>query len=158
MIVFEPASKLLLFLHLIAAACAAGTGVHLAIRVYSYLRGQVIKVRLEKLYARLLAISYTACYALGAAIYPTFRIRVRHDYFDPDLPWATALFEVKEHFATVGLAAAIGVLLLSRAVGRPWHAEQRRFLPLYGGLVMIVLATLAYSVWSGWYLSTLRSV
>lgn len=158
MVVLEPMAKTLLFAHLIASACAVGSAIHLAIRVWGYLRGRIIKIAHEKLYARLLVISYTVCYALGALIYPTFRIRVRHEYFDVELAWATALFEVKEHLATLGLVAAVGVWLLSRNLPLAAENGSQRFIPFYAGLVAVVLGVLAFNTWTGWYLTTLRSV
>lgn len=158
MIIFESVARPLLFLHLIAAACAAGAAVHLAIRVWGYLRGRVIKIPHEKLYAHLLLVSYGSCYALGAVVYPTFRIRVRAEYFDRLLPWATGLFEIKEHFATIGLTAVVGAWLLARHLPHPAERAARRWLPLYAGLVGLVLAVVAYNIWSGWYLTTLKAV
>ena len=155
MVIFESISRELLFLHLIAAACVLGSAIHLAIRVFGYWRGRVIKVDQEKLYAKLVVISYSVCYLLGAAIYPAFRVHARADYLDQQLPWATGLFEVKEHFATIGLISAIGIWLISRAIGR---SIARKWLPLYASLIAIVLLTLLYNVWSGWYLSILKPV
>ena len=157
-IVFESIARPLLFLHLIAAACATGAAIHLAIRVWGYLRGRVMKVGHEKLYARLLGIFYAISFLLGAAIYPAFRVNVRAEYFDPHLPWATALFEIKEHLATLGLAATAGIVLLSIAIDRPLTRAPRRLLPMYAGLIAVVLAVVFYNVWSGWYLSTLKAV
>ncbi len=158
MVALEPLAKPLLFLHLVAAACVAGAAVHLVLRVWGYLRGRFIKTRLEKVYAQILVVSYAVCYLLGALIYPTFRVHVRAAYFDAEMPWATGLFEAKEHLATLGLVTAVGVWLLSLAMGRPARDPENRLLPLYGGLVAIVLAIVAYNVWSGWYLTTLQSV
>ena len=158
MIVFESISKYLFFLHFAAAACVAGSLIHLAVRVWGYMRGRVIKVSHEKLYAHILAASYTACYVLGALVYPTWRIRVRHDYFDTALRWATGLFEVKEHLATFGLVAVVGIWFLSRNLSRPADTQDRRMLPLYAGLVVVVLVVTAFNVWSGWYLTTLKGV
>ena len=158
MILFESVARPLLFLHLIAAACVAGSAIHLAIRVNGYIRGKAIKIAHERLYARLLVISYVACFLLGAAIYPTFRIRVRHDYFDQAMPWATALFEVKEHLATVGLLAAIGAWMISREMPHPADDDCRNLLKLYGGLIVIVLLIVGFNIWSGWYLTILKPV
>ncbi len=155
MVIFESISRVLLFLHLIAAACVLGSAIHLAIRVCGYCRGRVIKVDQEKLYAKLLVISYSICYLLGAMVYPAFRVNVRADYLDRQLPWATGLFEIKEHFATIGLIAAIATWLISRSLGR---SIVRKWLPLYASVIAVVLLTLIYNVWSGWYLVVLKPV
>lgn len=158
MIVFESIARPLLFLHLLAAACVAGSAIHLAIRVFRYLRGQPIKIAHERLYARLLVISYLICFVLGAAVYPTFRINVRHEYFDQSLQWATALFEVKEHLATLGLLASVGVWMISREMPHPADEDCRGLLKLYGGLVGFVLLVVGFNIWSGWYLTILKAV
>ena len=157
-IFLESGAKWLLGLHLVAAACVGGSAVHLAIRVWGYLRGRFVKVGHEKLYAHILAVSYAVCFGLGAAVYPTFRVRVRAEYFEPHLAWATGLFEAKEHLATIGAAAVVGVWVLSRAMARPGAEEDRRLLPLYAGLLAVVLLVTAFNIWSGWYLTTLKAV
>jgi cytochrome bd-type quinol oxidase subunit 1 len=158
MVVFESIARPLLFLHLIAATCVTASAVHLAIRVWGYLRGNVTKVPFEKTYARLLVVSYAVCYVLGAIVYPAFRVRVRAEYFDAAVPWATGLFEVKEHLATLGMVIAVGIWLLSRAIRNPLDENDRRLLPLYAGLIASVLFIIGYDVWSGWYLTTLKAV
>ena len=156
--VFEPAARLLLFLHLLAAVSGASICVHLSVRLWGYLRGRVVKIPHEKLYVRLLAILYAACFALGALLYPTFRVRVRRDYFDTDLRWATGLFEVKEHLASVGLAAVLGAWLLSRELPDPGDPKSWHVLALYTGLVAVVMLVFAFNIWAGWYLTLLRPV
>jgi len=158
MVVFESIARLLLFVHFIAAVCVAALVVHLAVRVFGYVGGRVVKVAQEKLYATLLLIFYVVNFIVAAMLYPTFRVRVRHEHFDRDLRWATGLFEVKEHFAAIGLVLVIGLWLLSRATGRLADAPQRRIVPAYAAMVAMLLIIVAYNVWSGWYLTTLRSV
>lgn len=41
---------------------------------------------------------------LGAIIYLPFRVINRAEYLDAQVPWATGLFEVKEHATAIGLA------------------------------------------------------
>jgi hypothetical protein len=41
---------------------------------------------------------------LGSIIYPTYRLNVRIPFQEMGLGWAIGLFELKEHFAGVGLA------------------------------------------------------
>lgn len=56
-------------------------------------------------------IGYIITFILGLLIYPVFRVKVRAEYFDPSLPWATGLFEIKEHIGSIGLFIAIALLL-----------------------------------------------
>jgi hypothetical protein len=41
---------------------------------------------------------------IGAILYPTYRLNVRIPFEEMRLAWAVGLFEVKEHFAGIGLA------------------------------------------------------
>ncbi|MCC6155810.1 MAG: hypothetical protein IT367_18730 [Candidatus Hydrogenedentes bacterium] len=152
---FESISKALLFLHLAAAFFALGSCVHLLTRFTHALRGAYFPQ--VKLHARILAISYTLVFVLGGLIYPTFRIRVRHDYLDAALPWATGLFEIKELGASIALIPAIGVWLLVRSIDfkAPEHRPYIFACMVFAGAV---LAVLAYNAWAGWYLGTLKSI
>jgi hypothetical protein len=47
---------------------------------------------------------YVAQVALGAIIYPAYRLNVRIPFEEMGMGWAVGLFEVKEHFAAIGLA------------------------------------------------------
>lgn len=151
----EPISKALLFLHLIAAVVALASSVHLLARFWRALRGAYFSQ--ARLHAWILAVSYLTAFILGGSIYPTFRIRVRHDYLDAALPWATGLFEIKELGASIALIPAIGVWLLARSVD--FENEQHRpYVVVCMVFAACVFGVLAYNAWTGWYLVTLRSI
>jgi hypothetical protein len=59
---------------------------------------------------------YVVGVILGAFIYPAYRLNVRIPFEEMSLGWAIGLFELKEHFAGIGL----GVLPLYAFT---WHAE-----------------------------------
>ena len=152
---FESFSKSLLFAHLFAAVVALASSVHLLIRFWRVWRGAYFDQ--ARLHARILAISYSAAFVLGSLVYPTFRIRVRYEYLDGALPWATGLFEIKELAAPVALIPAIGVWLLVREIDFK-SEEHRPFIVACALLTACVLGVLAYNAWAGWYLGTLKSV
>lgn len=56
------------------------------------------------------AWAYLSSFVLGLLIYPVFRIKVRAEYFDPQLPWLTGLFEIKEYIGAIGLFIALVLL------------------------------------------------
>ena len=60
------------------------------------------------------AWGYIATFILGLLIYPVFRVNVRAADFDKARPWATGLFEAKEHIGAIALFAAIGILVLAK--------------------------------------------
>jgi len=47
---------------------------------------------------------YVVQVTLGALVYPSYRIDVRIPFEEMSLGWAVGLFELKEHFAGIGLA------------------------------------------------------
>lgn len=152
---FESISKLLLFLHLGAAVVALASSIHLLSRLTRALRGQFVAQ--SNLHARILTVSYTATMLLGGLVYPTFRVRVRHDYLDATLPWATGLFEVKELWAALALLPAVIVWLLLRTIDIR-SREHRPCAYVCIGLTVYVLMVLSFNAWAGWYLGTLKSV
>ena len=46
---------------------------------------------------------YASLVVLGALIYPAYRLDVRIPFEEMSLGWAVGLFELKEHFAGIGL-------------------------------------------------------
>jgi hypothetical protein len=65
---------------------------------------------------------YVAGLVLGAVIYPSYRLDVRIPFEEMSLKWAIGLFELKEHFAGIGLA----VLPVYAFVWRSESTESRR--------------------------------
>ena len=54
-------------------------------------------------YATPIVFLYILMIGTGTLLYPPFRLNVREALLDTEIPWATGLFELKEHFAAVGL-------------------------------------------------------
>lgn len=84
-------------------------------------------------YARAVAVLFVSTLVLGAILYAPFRVLVRAAYLDTHVPWATGLFEIKEHAAAIGLA----VLPAYLAAWRDPEAESTRR-ALTTGLALIV--------------------
>jgi hypothetical protein len=154
-IVFESASKWLLFLHLFAAFVLAGSLGHLLVISYNAFRRISFRQRLFRLYGTIVLWAYTVDFLLGSIIYPTFRVRVRADYFDPHIPQATGLFEIKEHWAAVGMGLAITVFLFSRDLTEQDDSRSNR---LFFALVLLLNLLVWYLISNGFYLVTLRSI
>ncbi|GMV99455.1 MAG: hypothetical protein AMXMBFR84_05940 [Candidatus Hydrogenedentota bacterium] len=157
MTVFETIVKPLLFLHLLSAICALATAIHLAVRIYKTTRHPGSYAAQTRMHATIMTVSYGLCFGLGALIYPTFRLRVRGELFDDLLPWATGLFEIKEHLASFALMPALGVWVFSRTVDLR-NREHRPYLTLYASCIAVVIVVLTFNAWCGWYLGTLKSV
>lgn len=158
MVFLESQARLLLFAHLVAAVIALGSTLHLGWRLWQRSRRHDEPSSTVSLHATILLWAYGAAFALGALLYPTFRVRVRATLFDPLLPWATGLFELKEHLASVGLVAVVALALLLRSRrGDETQADRVAAERLFiWGLWGVLLSILLYSAWSGWYLGTLH--
>jgi len=157
-VAFEPAAKWLLFVHFVSGVIVLSTIVHLLWRMVDYLRGHGGQRFRVWLHSVILAIGYVVCFVSGALVYPTFRVRVRAEFFDQAIPWATGLFETKEHWASIGLPAVLGLLLLAWPLTQAKPEDRRRIVPIYIGLAVVVLGIVGYNVWAGWYLSTILCV
>ena len=157
MVIFESIAKPLLFLHLLAGIAVVATAIHLLCRFVIKARGRRGLLRLVRLHALLLLIFYTCTVVLGALLYPTFRVRVRHEYFDEHVPFATSLFEIKEHLAALGLLPVVLLYVIAHQLQfRDQH--DRRYIWLFLGTLGFLTAIVSFNAWCGWWLGTLRSV
>ena len=151
----EFAAKPLLILHALFAMALLGSTTHDAILCIGFLRGRFGRRKLERIYALIASCCYAATFLVGSILYPTYRVRVRAAYFDRALPWASNLFDVKENWAAIGLAASLGLLLLSRSV----EPQRERFIvPLYAFLSITACAIAWFATISGLVLASYRAV
>ena len=103
-------SVLLLLLHGLSAMLLLGGVTHQALAVWLPAREQqggwwqALRAVHPERYTRANIFLYCLTLLLGAIIYLRFRVVVRADFLDAHVPWATGLFEVKEHAAAIGLA------------------------------------------------------
>ena len=153
MVFLENLYQPLLLAHLLATFVLVGAMTHDLLIVIGYVRGRFGKQKLEWFYVRVSLWAYAVVYSIGALIYPAYRIYIRRDYFDPQLPWATGLFEVKEHWGAVGLAMFFAYYLLRRSF-QP--AEERDRLYLYVPLCILLNVVVWYKVIVGCYLTILK--
>ncbi len=153
MVFLENFYKPLLLAHLLATIVLVGGMTHNLLVVIGYLRGKFGRQKLEWFYVRVSFWTYLIVYILGILIYPAFGIYMRRDYFDPQLPWATGLFEVKEHWGAVALALFFVYYWLRRNF-RPDEEKEKLF--LYVPLCLILNLVLWYKVIVGCYLALLK--
>ncbi len=153
MVFLERFYEVLLLAHLFVTIVLLGSLTHNLLIVVKYVRGKFGRQKLEWFYVRVSFWSYVIVYVLGALIYPAFRVYIRADYFDPKLPWATGLFEVKEHWGAVGLALFFVYYLLRKSFQPETERDKLWFhVPLCVLLNVIVW----YKVVVGCYLSLLK--
>lgn len=132
--------KPLLIAHALVAVLLLGSLTHNVLITTNYLRGKFGKIRLEKLYVKVGFVAYLLTFGLGSIIYPNYRYHVRARYFDLHMRWATNIFDIKEHWAGIGLVLFLAFFLLSRRID---PRTDRRFLFFY----VFLSVTLASIVW-----------
>jgi len=153
-VILEHQGRLLLLLHAAGAIVLVGASTHHFLIALGYLRGR-FKVRLGRIYAITVVISYGVTFTLGALIYPAFRYLVRGLYLDRHEIWASTLFEMKENLAVLGLAISIGALILSRAMDPALDRHTRLG---YAACVFTQTAIVWFNVVSGLLITMARSV
>ncbi len=112
-VVFSQVSRLLLVLHGLTAMALLGASTHLVVVKVQRWRGNA-RARLEVTYSRLLAWLFLPTYALGLFLYPHFRINVRLRGLDAETPWASNLFDFKEHLVSLGLPMVLALYFLAK--------------------------------------------
>jgi hypothetical protein len=147
-------ARLLVVLHAAAAITLVGAATHHALIALGYLRG-VFKIRLARIYAATVAVTWLVTFALGLLSYPTFRIATRALYLDRYEPWASWLFELKEHSAALGIPPVLGALALSRT----FDPKQDRVLArAYAAIVLFAAAIVWFDVFSGLAITLAKGV
>jgi hypothetical protein len=142
--VFAGLARELVLVHALAAIVLMGATTHHALVAIGYLRGS-FRVRLGRVYATTTLVTYAIVMALGAASYPSFRVR------GP----APAMFEIKEDLATLAIPAVIAVWWWSRTLD---PARERRFLPGYLAMVLFTTGAVWFNVTAGLLVTMARGV
>lgn len=153
MVILEDFYKALLIVHLLGTFVLVGSMTHNSFILIGYIRGKFNRRKREFFFLKCTFWSYLIVYIFGAVIYPAFRIYIRGLYFDKTMPWATGLFEVKEHWAVIGLVLLF-VCYIVRKSFDPQNEKHKLF--LYVPLCLILNAIVWYVVISGCYLSMLK--
>lgn len=153
-IFLDGAGRLLVLLHAAAAIVLIGAVTHHAIVAVGYLRGKP-KLRLGRIYAAIIAISYAITFAFGLLVYPTFRYHTRALYLDRYERWAANLFDMKENFAALGIPLVIAMFVLSRRMD---PAEDKLLVGPYVGFALITAAIVWFDVISGLLITMTRGV
>ncbi|UCF15184.1 MAG: hypothetical protein JSW59_17390 [Phycisphaerales bacterium] len=153
MVFLERFYELILLVHLFVTFVLVGSLTHNLLIVVKYVRGKFGRKKLELYYNRVSLWSYVIVYVLGALIYPAFRVYMRAEYFDEELPWATGLFEVKEHWGAVALAMFVVYYYLRKSFEPDVEKEKLWF---YAPLCVILNVVVWYKTVIGCYLSLLK--
>ena len=153
MIFLQAWYSLLLLAHLLATFLLVGIMTHHLRCVGGYLRGRFGRETIELRYLRVTWWTYLAVYVLGTLAYPAFGACIRRPVLDPQFPWATGLFEVKEHWSALALAMLTACVLLRR---RFLPSQEKDKLFLYVPLIVLVNLIVWYKIVVGSYVTLLK--
>jgi hypothetical protein len=181
----ESVARPLLICHAVAAAVLVGSTTHHVVWCRHYLRGRYGRAKGEQRFAAIAAAAFVTTFVIGNLLYPTYKVRVRAEYFDnaaaiaeeiklrqahhrdvgasstvlpavtPTLSPVARLFDIKEHWVVVGCAASVLLWVLSRKLH---PREHPRVLTLYLGLSLVACATAWFGALVGLTTASFRAV
>jgi hypothetical protein len=149
------ARRLLLLLHAAGSIVLLGAATHHALQMRHYLRGRFGRAALEKTYAKVTSAAYALTFAIGALLYPTYRVHVRACWLDRHAPFYAGLFDVKEVFAALALIVALGLGALAFTL-RP--ADERELVPIYVVMSFLVCAVVWFNAIAGLLVVSVRGI
>lgn len=158
---FFEARRLLLVLHAAGSVVLVGAATHHAWAMRRLLRGDASRAALTATWARIVAIAYAATFALGAALYPAYRLHVRALYLDRYAPGYAALFDVKETYAALTLVLALGLGAVGKGFARGATIavpEGRALVRTYAAMSFLVCAVVWFNVVAGLLVTSVRGV
>lgn len=154
-VAFESIARPLVLLHALAAMVLIGASTHHALIALGYLRGRYA-ARLGRIYAATMLVAYGVTFTLGALAYPTFRYHTRALHLDRVAPAISNLFDIKEHFASMGLPLVVGAFVLSRVMVP--SRDPRGVLAGYAVMVWGTAFVVWFGVIAGLWITLVRSV
>jgi hypothetical protein len=147
--------RLLLVLHAGGSIVLIGASTHHALQMRHYLRGRFGREKLEKTYAQVVSVAYVVTFALGALLYPSYRVHVRGYYLDRFAPVFSCLFDVKETYASLALVVAVAL----GALARTWRpAETPALVRVYVVMSFVLCAVVWFNVVAGLLVVSARGV
>jgi hypothetical protein len=149
------ARRALLLLHAIGSIVLVGAATHHAIEMRHYFAGRYGRHKLEKTWAKVVSVTYVLTFAVGALLYPAYRVHVRGLYLDRHAPAYSGLFDVKEVYASLTLVVAIALGALAHTL-RP--ADSRELTRIYAAMSWIVCAVVWLEVVAGVLVVSVRGV
>jgi hypothetical protein len=175
-VLLEGVARPLVIAHALLGATLVGLTTHHLIWI---IRSRGARRRGEPRFALLASGAFCLAFLFGSLVYPTYRVRVRAEYFDspsaqraehalrsaqhlapgpapalPSLERVAHVFDIKEHLVGLGLFASLGLLWLSRRTDP--SAEPERL--LYLGLGWFVCLASWSALIIGLYTTSLRAV
>jgi hypothetical protein len=133
----EEHARLVLVVHAVLGAALVASATHLVVWMRGYLRGQFARQRAVRRFAGIAVVLFGVTFVAGNLAYPTYKVRVRAGYLENPAAVAADVqqrggsagevdgvlattarvarwFDVKEHWAAVGLMLSIACWLILR--------------------------------------------
>lgn len=149
------ARRVLTVLHTAGSVVLLGAATHHLLLMRFYLRGRFERAALEKTYARVVCVAYAVTFALGALLYPTYRVHVRGYYLDLFAPEYARFFDVKETYASLALLVAAGL----GALAYTWRPrEEPHVAPVVAGMSLVVCAVAWFNAVVGVLVMSVRGI
>ena len=172
---FESAARSLIIAHALFGATVVALTTHHLVWI---IRSRGARTRGEPRFALLASGALFVAFSLGCAIYPTYRVRVRAEYFDardaheearavmlkhriasgPSTPIslerAARTFDMKEHVVALALMASVALFWLSRRADPSDESVRTTYL----ALAWCVCLASWFGLVVGLYTASLRSV
>jgi hypothetical protein len=101
------------------------------------------------------SVAYLVTFALGALLYPSYRVHVRGYYLDRFAPVFSNLFDLKETYASLTLVIAVALGGLARS-WRP--AETPALVRVYAVMSFVICAVVWFDVVAGLLVVSARGV
>lgn len=101
--------RLAVVLHLVLAVSAVGAATHAAV----FARTAPGSARLRRLAAWSVGLTVAAM-AVGAVVYPRYKLDVRIAWLEANAPGAARLFDLKEQLVALAFPLQVGLVLLLR--------------------------------------------
>lgn len=183
----ESVARPLMVVHAVAAAVLVAASTHHVVWCRGYLRGQFGRYKGERRFALIACVAFVITFILGNLLYPTYKVRVRAEYFDnPQAVAAEVRLRGEQHAAidsarvapeSTGLGASLSSIGHLFDVKEHWVAlgcaaslillllsrfshpkEHPRTTPLYLGLALAVCATAWVGAIVGLVVASYRAV
>ncbi|RMH39682.1 MAG: hypothetical protein D6689_15890 [Deltaproteobacteria bacterium] len=151
--------------HAIVGGALVGAATHMAVWTRSYWRRDTARHRGVRRFAVLTAALFALNFAIGLAIYPVYKVRVRVAYLDDPgaaLPLyettsrVARWFDVKEHAIAIGFAVAVALAAIVLA-WRP-SRDGRDIAPAVAGLAWLVCAATWFAAIVGLVTTSYRAI
>ncbi|MDP3277801.1 MAG: hypothetical protein Q8Q09_21640 [Deltaproteobacteria bacterium] len=130
------AAKIALLTHAVTAGVLLGSLTHL----WLVCERGAPRAALKRTYASVALTCWGILFALGAVMYPRYRVHVRAEQLDVYARWAAKLFDLKENLALIAGVLLFAVWFMRSIEGSPAQAHAMRWCVRSAALIVWFVA------------------